>query len=117
MGVGRTAKGLLAMLVAGSVGMVRGSVPLEVAPEPALVRNYRCTNDKLQQVLGVKPSRGVLDAVDKMVAAFAALDAAALAHPRYYNLEWMMLLNEVHAGLKPFDYVLRRGESAASISE
>ena len=100
----------LAMLVAGSVGLVRGNVALNVAPEPSLVRNYRCSADKLYRTLGVRPARGVLESVDNMVDVFGSLDAAKLAHPRYYNLEWMVLLNEVQAGLRPFDYVLRRGE-------
>lgn len=102
----------LAMLVAGSVGLLRGHVELTVAPEPPLVRNYRCSSEKLYQTLGVRPSRSVLKSVDEMVDSFGKLDAAKLAHPRYYNLDWMLLLNEVQANLRPFDYVLRRGESA-----
>lgn len=102
----------LAMLVAGSVGLLRGHVELTVAPEPPMVRNYRCSNEKLFQTLGVRPSRTVLKSVDEMVDTFGKFDAAKLAHPRYYNLDWMVLLNEAHASLRPFDYVLRRGESA-----
>jgi hypothetical protein len=102
----------LAMLVAGSVGLILGHVNLTIAPEPPLVRNYRCSNDKLFETLGVRPSRGVLEAVDSMVGMYGKLDAPAFANPRYYNLDWMVLLNEVHAGLRPFDYVLRRDEPA-----
>ncbi len=102
----------LAMLVAGSVGLILGHVNLTIAPEPPLVRNYRCSNDKLFETLGVRPSRGVLEAVDSMVGLYGKLDAPAFANPRYYNLDWMVLLNEVHAGLRPFDYVLRRDEPA-----
>jgi nucleoside-diphosphate-sugar epimerase len=102
----------LAEAVARSVGQRHGPVELEQAPEPALVRNYRCSNEKLFQTLGVRPSRTVLESVDEMVDAFAPLEAAALAHPRFYNLEWMVLLNEAQANLRPFDYVLRRGEAA-----
>ncbi|MGE0058896.1 MAG: NAD-dependent epimerase/dehydratase family protein [Dehalococcoidia bacterium] len=102
----------LAAMVAGSVGLVRGPVELTVAPEPPLVRNYRCSNEKLFQTLGVRPSRTVHEAVNEMVSAFGSLEPAKLAHPRYYNLDWMVLLNEAHGSLRPFDYVLRRGESA-----
>ena len=101
------------MLVAGSVGLVRGNVSLTVAPEPALVRNYRCSSDKLLQTIGIRPTRSVLQAVDEMVGAFASLSLAELLHPRHYNLDWMTLLNEVHAGLRPFDYVLRRDEASS----
>jgi nucleoside-diphosphate-sugar epimerase len=100
----------LAMLVAGSVGLIRGHVNLTIAPEPPLVRNYRCSSDKLFKTLGVRPSRGVLEAVDSMVGIYGKTEAPAFANPRYYNLEWMVLLNDVHAGLRPFDYVLRRDE-------
>jgi nucleoside-diphosphate-sugar epimerase len=103
----------LAMLVAGSVGQVRGHVLLDEAPEPSLVRNYRCSGEKLKARLGVQPSRTVLESVDNLVKVFGNLPAPAFAHPRYYNLEWMVLLNDIHAGLRPFDYVLRRGERAA----
>jgi nucleoside-diphosphate-sugar epimerase len=103
----------LAMLVAGSVGLARGNVELNIAPEPPLVRNYRCSSEKLLNRVGFKPQRSVLQSVDDMVGAFSKLDAAAFAHPRYYNLEWMVLLNDVHAGLHPFDYVLRRSERLA----
>jgi len=100
----------LAMLVAGSVGLVRGNVRLDVAPEPALVRNYRCSNQKLLQVLGFRPRRTVLESVDHMVEAMTKAGITNFTHPRYYNIDWMLLLNEVHSGLHPFDYVLRRGE-------
>jgi nucleoside-diphosphate-sugar epimerase len=101
----------LAMLVAGSVSLVRENVKLEVAPEPPLVRNYRCSNQKLVEVLGYRPRRTVLESVDEMVTAFTQNGGFDFSHPRYYNIDWMLLLNEVHAGLQPFDYVLRRGEA------
>jgi len=100
----------LAMLVAGSVGLVGGNVNLEVAPEPPLVRNYRCSNQKLVQLLGFRPRRTVLESVDNMVEVIGKSSPTNFAHPRYYNIDWMLLLSEVHAGLHPFDYVLRRGE-------
>jgi hypothetical protein len=48
-----------------------------------------------------------------MVSVFTKQDRMDFGHPRYYNIDWMLLLNEVHAGLHPFDYVLRRGEARA----
>ncbi len=101
----------LAMLVAGSVGLVKGHVDLDSAPEPPMVRNYRCSNQKLVQLLGFTPRRTVLESVDHMVGIFGREEKPDYTHPRYYNIDWMLLLNEVHAGLHPFDYVLRRGEA------
>jgi len=106
----------LAMLVAGSVGLVKGNVALDVAPEPPLVRNYRCSNQKLVQILGFTPRRTVLESVDHMVSVFTNQEKVDYAHPRYYNIDWMLLLSEVHAGLHPFDYVLRKDE-ARTLSE
>lgn len=103
----------LAMLVAGSVSLVKSHVTLETAPEPPLVRNYRCSNQKLVQLLGFTPRRTVLESVDHMVGVFTQQEKMDYAHPRYYNIDWLLLLNEVHAGLHPFDYVLRRGEAPA----
>jgi nucleoside-diphosphate-sugar epimerase len=100
----------LATAVADAVGRVHGKVAIDNAPEPPLVRNYRCDNTKLFDSLGFRPGRTVAGSVDNMVNLFGKMTAAQLAHPRFYNLEWMVLLNEVHAGLRPFDYVLRRGE-------
>jgi len=99
-----------AMLVAGSVMLARGNVTLELAPEPPLVRNYRCSNDKLFQALGYRPKRSVLESVDEMVSRFTQPGVLSFTHPRYYNIDWMLLLIEVHAGLHPFEYVFRRGE-------
>jgi UDP-glucose 4-epimerase len=100
----------LAEGVAAAVGAARSRVTVSTAPEPALVRNYRCANDKLHETLGFRPSRSVAQSVADMVERFRDMDTAALAHPRFYNLEWLVLLMEAHAGLQPFDYVLRPGE-------
>jgi nucleoside-diphosphate-sugar epimerase len=102
----------LAMQVAAAVEATNTSVAISTAPEPALVRNYRCANDKLFEVLGFRPSRSVAQCVVEMVRAFGEMDAAKFAHPRYYNLEWLVLLMEARAGLQPFDYVLRHGEGS-----
>jgi nucleoside-diphosphate-sugar epimerase len=100
----------LANRVAEAVGQAKGRVVIDFAPEPALVRNYRCANDKLHDRLGFRPSRDVGRAVAEMVERFAAFRREDFAHPRYYNLDWLLLLTEAHAALNPFDYVLRRGE-------
>ena len=101
----------LADLVAGSVGRLHHDVKITVAPEPPLVRNYRCSSEKLFQTLGVRPTRSVSESADNMADIFSALDSGTFTNPRYYNLDWMLLLNEVHASLRPFDYVLRRDEA------
>ena len=58
----------------------------------------------------------VLESIDNMVERFRADPGLNFSHPRYYNIDWMLLLGEVHAGLRPFDYVLRKDE-ATSLGE
>src|SRR5207253_10897541 len=60
-------------------------------------RNYRCSNQKLVQLLGFRPRRTVLESIDNMVQRFSAEKAMNFSHPRYYNIDWMVLLGEVHA--------------------
>ncbi len=103
----------LADLVAESVGRYRDQVKISVAPEPPLVRNYRCSSEKLFQTLGVRPSRSASESADNMAEVFSEMDPGSFTNPRYYNLAWMVLLNEVHASLRPFDYVLRRDEATS----
>lgn len=100
----------LAELAAEAVAQLGRKVEIANAPEPPLVRNYSCANQKLFETIGFKPARTVQDSVIDMVKIYGQLDAAAFGNPRYYNLEWMVLLNEMHSSLRPFDYVLRRGE-------
>jgi len=59
----------LAMLVAGSLGLLNPPirVELEQAPLPSPVRNYRMSNAKLTRVLGFTPSRTVLESVEDML--------------------------------------------------
>jgi nucleoside-diphosphate-sugar epimerase len=100
----------LANEVAAAVARAKGRVVIDFAPEPALVRNYRCSNHKLHERLGFQPLRDVGQAVSELVDSFAALRREEFAHPRFYNLDWLLLLTEAQAALQPFDYVLRRGE-------
>ena len=103
----------LAEIVATSVGRFRDNVQITVAPEPPLVRNYQCSNEKLFQTLGVRPARSVRESADNLANIFNEWDTGAFSNPKYYNLDWMVLLNDVHSTLRPFDYVLRRDEATS----
>jgi nucleoside-diphosphate-sugar epimerase len=85
----------LAMLVAGSLGLRGRAVALEDAPVPAINRDYRCTNRKLADRLGFAPGVTVLESIEGILANLPADNLAELAHPRYYNIAWMTLLEEV----------------------
>ncbi len=91
----------LAMLVAGSLSLHDKIVRLEDAPLPKINRDYRCANGKLTERLGFTPHVTVLESIERMLKQLPLQDPSELAHPRYYNIKWMTLLEEIvstHAG-------------------
>jgi nucleoside-diphosphate-sugar epimerase len=95
----------LAMLVAGSVQLREGRIELEEAPAPALVRNYRCSNRKLSDRLGVTPTVSVTESIESMLDMIDRKGLRDLDNPNYYNIQWMSLLESVFPSLKPFESV------------
>jgi nucleoside-diphosphate-sugar epimerase len=94
----------LAMLVAGSVQLLGKRVELEETPAPELTRDYECSNAKLS-ALGFNPSRSVVDAVQDLLGRIDVSDPTSLTDPRYYNIRWIELLNEVKPRLERFGAV------------
>ena len=92
----------LAMLVAGSLSLHGRHVELQEAPLPKLVRDYRMSNLKMTQRLGFTPAVTVLESIDVMLAKLPLDDVGWLANPRWYNIAWMSVLEEVHAAQQPF---------------
>jgi nucleoside-diphosphate-sugar epimerase len=92
----------LAMLVAGSLSLRGRQVTLEEAPLPKLVRDYRMSNLKMTQRLGFTPAVTVLESIDVMLQKLPLDDVAWLANPRWYNIAWMSVLEEVHAAQRGF---------------
>lgn len=92
----------LAMLVAGSLSLRGRHVVLEEAPLPKLVRDYRMSNLKLTERLGFTPAVTVLESIDVMLHKLPLDDVGWLANPRWYNIAWMSLLEEVHAAQRGF---------------
>ncbi|HEY1276632.1 MAG TPA: SDR family oxidoreductase [Thermoleophilaceae bacterium] len=96
----------LAMLVAGSVQLLGRTVSLEETPAPRLTRDYECSNAKLSQTLGFTPCRSVVEAVSEMLAEIDLADRAKLTDPRYYNIRWLELMNELEPRIQQFGAVL-----------
>jgi nucleoside-diphosphate-sugar epimerase len=92
----------LAMLVAGSLSLHGRRVTLEEAPLPALVRDYRMSNLKLTERLGFTPAVTVLESIDAMLEKLPLDDVTWLANPRWYNIVWMSILEEVQAAQRGF---------------
>ncbi len=89
----------LAMLVAGSLSVIAPELRVEIveAPAPSVVRNYRMSNAKLSKAIGFTPSVTVLESIEDMLRRFPLDQLAMYSHPRHYNIQWMSLLEEVHA--------------------
>src|SRR5215469_2617193 len=85
----------LAMLVAGSLSLHHRHVRLETAPVPSINRNYRCANRKLQDAIGFTPRVTVLESIERILSFLPIDDPIELAHPRYYNIAWMTMIDEV----------------------
>jgi nucleoside-diphosphate-sugar epimerase len=94
----------LAMLVAGSVQLLGQPVALQETPAPELTRDYECSNAKLAG-LGFIPSRSVVEAVQSLLGEVDIADPSGLTDPRYYNIRWIELLNEVKPRLERFGAV------------
>jgi nucleoside-diphosphate-sugar epimerase len=96
----------LAMLVAGSVQLLGRTVRLEEVPAPRLTRDYECSNTKLSQRLGFTPCHSVVEAVSNMLTAIDLGDRSKLTDPRYYNIRWLELMNEIGPRIERFGAVL-----------
>ena len=92
----------LAMLVAGSLSLKGKRVELEEAPLPPLVRDYRMSNAKMTARLNFTPAVTVLESIVEMLGRLPLADPGWLLHPRRYNIAWMSVLEEVHAGQRSF---------------
>jgi nucleoside-diphosphate-sugar epimerase len=92
----------LAMLVAGSAQMRKYSVKLTDAPLPEIVRDYRCDSAKIRSELGFAPQLTVLQAAEEMLQWVERDGVTDFNHPRYYNIRWMTLLEEVRPQLTKF---------------
>src|SRR3954453_15977165 len=96
----------LAFLVAGSVQLLGRHVELIEVPAPELTRNYECSNAKLSMTLGFSPVRSVVEAIADLLARIDVHDRTLLADPRYYNIRWLELMNEIKPRIERFGSVL-----------
>jgi nucleoside-diphosphate-sugar epimerase len=94
----------LAMLVAGSLSLLDPPirVDLQETPLPGLVRNYRMSNAKLSNALGFTPSRTVLESIASMLELLPVDRLEDYGDPRYYNIRWMTLLEDIHLEQRRF---------------
>jgi nucleoside-diphosphate-sugar epimerase len=96
----------LAMIVAGSLQIVGRPVRLTEMPAPQLNRSYALSNRKLVDRLGFVPRYSVLDGVSDLLENLDLTSPARYAHPRYYNIGWLQLLEELSPRFERFSTVL-----------
>jgi nucleoside-diphosphate-sugar epimerase len=84
----------LALRVKNALG--EAGVPCEVRPDYRYegVRSYRVSGRKLQQHLDFHPSISVEESVKDLVDKVRQLGYTDFYNPRYYNIQWMRLLEE-----------------------
>jgi nucleoside-diphosphate-sugar epimerase len=89
-------------------------VPVEVEADfnYRIVRSYRVSGDKASRVLGFDPKITVEESVVRMVEEIRRHGMTDFSHPRYYNIDWMKLLESVLETTQEFGYVLSRPEAA-----
>ena len=58
-------------------------------------RSYRISCEKIKKVLGWEPKIPVEESVKNMIGKIEEYGYTDFMHPRYYNIEWMKLLNEI----------------------
>jgi nucleoside-diphosphate-sugar epimerase len=83
-------------------------VELDVDFSYRLVRSYRVSGQKILQVLGFQPRVTLEESVAHMVAEIERHGYTDFSHPRYYNIEWMKLLEEAVDTVSSHGYVLRK---------
>jgi nucleoside-diphosphate-sugar epimerase len=83
-------------------------VELEVDLTYRLVRSYRISSDKILRTLGFQPRVSVEESIIHMVEEIRRHGFTDFSHPRYYNIEWMKVLEESVDIVAAHGYVLRK---------
>jgi hypothetical protein len=83
-------------------------VELQVDLSDRLVRSYRISSDKAAHVLGFRARVSVEESIARMVAEIRSRGYTDFSHPRYYNIEWMKLLEEAVEIVARHGYVLTK---------
>jgi nucleoside-diphosphate-sugar epimerase len=75
-------------------------VEIEVDYSTDKTRSYRVSGKRVEVELGVRPLVGVKESVERMVKRVQQDGHDDLFHPRYYNIGWMTLLQEMEETLR-----------------
>jgi nucleoside-diphosphate-sugar epimerase len=86
----------------------RMGLPVELDVDYAYrpMRSYRISSEKVFRVLGFRARVSVDQSVERMVTEVRRRDLTDFTNPRYYNIEWMKLLEEAVDIVARHGYVL-----------
>jgi nucleoside-diphosphate-sugar epimerase len=100
----------LALRVRRALAAAGVEVDLDVDYSYRLVRSYRVSGEKIMRVLGFQPLVSVEESVEHMVEEIRRAGYTDFSHPRYYNIEWMKVLEEAVSTALTHGYVLSKPE-------
>jgi nucleoside-diphosphate-sugar epimerase len=83
-------------------------VQLDVDYSYRPMRSYRVSSEKVFRVLGFRARVSVDQSVERMVTEVRRRDLTDFTNPRYYNIEWMKLLEEAVDIVARHGYVLSK---------
>lgn len=105
----------LALRVRHALAEVGVTTHLDVDYTYRLVRSYRISSEKVVRVLGFRPQVTVGESVQHMVREIGRYGYTDFSHPRYYNIEWMKLLEDTVEAVSRHGYVLSRPAPPGSL--
>jgi nucleoside-diphosphate-sugar epimerase len=85
-------------------------VELDVDYTYRLLRSYRVSTEKIMRTLGFEPRISIEESIERMVTGIEKYGYTDFSHPRYYNIEWMKLLEEAVEIVEGPGYVLSKPE-------
>ena len=68
---------------------------IEVDYSPRKDRSYRISGEKIKRVLGWEPTISVEESIKDTIEKIEEYGYTDFLHPRYYNIEWMKLLEAI----------------------
>jgi nucleoside-diphosphate-sugar epimerase len=98
----------LALRVQRALSDMGIKVELDVDYSYRLVRSYRVSGEKILRILGFQPRVTLEESVEHMVKEIDHLGYTDFSNPRYYNIEWMKLLEESVDIVATHGYVLSK---------
>jgi nucleoside-diphosphate-sugar epimerase len=83
-------------------GLHQVGVPAEIRADYRYkgVRNYRISGKKMEQTLDFRPTVSIEESVVDMVEKIRKYGYTDFDNPRYYNIRWMKLLEEIDKVIK-----------------